>query len=91
MSVLISYASVIRDAAATHSRNFASTPRQSALLHQAMIAPLADLQAKVLLDQTLVVLVTEFVCTPRANDNDGRDQHNAFKCLLAGPGISRIT
>ena len=55
---------------------------------QAMSALLADLQAKGLLDQTLVVLGTEFGRTPRINDADGRDHHNkAFTCLLAGAGI----
>ena len=53
-----------------------------------MIALLADLQSKGLLDQMLVVLGSEFVRTPRINDNDGRDHHdNAFTCLLAGAGI----
>ena len=44
----------------------------------------ADLQGKGLLDQRLVVLGTEFGLKPRINDNDGRDQHEAFRCLLAG-------
>ncbi len=41
-----------------------------------MSALLADLQAKGLLDQTLVVLGTEFGPKPWINDNDGRDHHN---------------
>ena len=37
-----------------------------------------------LLDQTLVVLGTEFGRTPWINGNDGRDHHDeAFTCLLA--------
>ena len=53
-----------------------------------MIAPLADLQPKGLLDQTLVVLGTEFGRTPRINDNDGREHEDkASGCLLAGAGI----
>ncbi len=36
-----------------------------------MSALLADLQAKGLLHQTLVVLGSEFGRTPRINDNDG--------------------
>ncbi len=55
---------------------------------QSMSALLADLQAKGLLDQTLVVLGTEFGCTPKINGNNGRDHHNrAFTCLLAAAGI----
>ncbi len=41
-----------------------------------MIARPADLQAKGLLAQTLVVLGTEFGRTSRINDNDGRDHHS---------------
>ena len=52
-----------------------------------MILP-ADLQAKRLLDQTLVVLGTEFSRTGQINDNDERYHHNrAFTCLLAGAGM----
>ena len=53
-----------------------------------MSALLAELQVKGLLDQTLVVLGTEFGRTPKINGNNGRDHHNmAFTCLLAGAGI----
>ena len=49
---------------------------------------MGELHAKGLLDQTLVELRTEFVCTPHINDNDARDDHNeAFTCLLAGAEI----
>ena len=41
-----------------------------------MTPVLADLPAKGLLDQTLVVLGTEFSRAPRINDNDGREHHN---------------
>ncbi len=72
----------------THSDNFEGTPKKSAVLDQAMSTLLADLQAKGLLDKTLVVLGTEFGRTPRINDRDGRDHHNkAFTCLLAGAEI----
>ncbi len=41
-----------------------------------------------LADQTLPVLATEFIRTPRINDSDGRDHHNkAFACLLVGAEI----
>ena len=53
-----------------------------------MSALLADLNAKGLLNQTLVVLSTEFSRTPWIDNNDGRDHHNrAFSCLLAWAGI----
>ena len=46
------------------------------------------LQANGLPNQTLVVLGTEFGRKPRITDNDERDHHNAFTCLLAGVGIN---
>ena len=54
-----------------------------------MAAVLADLHTKGLLDQTLVVLGTEFGRTPRINDHDGREHDNeVITCLLAGAGIN---
>ncbi len=42
------------------------------------------------LDQTLVVLGTEFGRTPRINGDDGWDHRNgSFMCVLAGAGIER--
>ena len=55
-------------------RQLREDPCQPAILDQAMIALLEDRQAKGLLDQTLVVLESEFGRTPRINDNDGRDK-----------------
>ncbi len=57
----------------THSDNFEGTPQQAAVLNHAIGDPLVDPQAKGLLDQTLVVLGSEFGRTPRINDNDGGD------------------
>ena len=44
-----------------------------------MRALLAGLQAKELLDQTLVVLGTEFGRTPGINDNDGRGRQRGSR------------
>ncbi len=63
------------DGCHTHSDNFEGTPQHAAVLDQAMSALLADLQAKGLLGQTVVVLGTEFGRTTRNNDDDGRDHH----------------
>ena len=52
----------------------AATSVKAAVLDQAMNALLADLLAKGLLNQTLLVLGTEFGRTLRINDNDGRDR-----------------
>ena len=67
----------------THSDNFGGTPRQEALLDQAMSALVADLQAKGLPDQTLVVLGTGFGRTPRINDAERRDHHNKVRYFLS--------
>ena len=47
-----------------------------------------DLKAEGLLDETLVVLTTEFGRTPKINARGGRDHHpRAFSAMLAGGGI----
>ena len=53
-------------------------------------ALLADLDARGLLEETLVVVATEFGRTPVVReDRGGRDHHPAaFSCLLAGGGIA---
>ena len=56
-----------------------------------MYSYIEDLHAKGLLGPTPMVLGTEFGRTPRIYDNDGRDQHKAFTCLLAGVGIEGET
>ncbi len=63
-------------------------PEKASALDQGLSALLADLQAKGLLKDTLVVLATEFGRSPKINANSGRDHHpGAFSGLLAGGGI----
>ena len=51
-------------------------------------ALLADLDARGLLQETLVVLATEFGRTPDIDQDQGRNHYpKAFSCLLAGGGI----
>ncbi len=72
----------------THSSNFIRVPEQTVMLDQAYSALLADLEARDMLKDTLVVLATEFGRTPNINVNDGRDHHpQAFSCVLAGGGV----
>ena len=52
----------------THSDNFEGTPRHAVILDQAMRVLLTDLQTNGLLDQTLMVLGTEFGRTSGIND-----------------------
>ncbi|CAN5225227.1 hypothetical protein BH23VER1_BH23VER1_04920 [soil metagenome] len=53
-----------------------------------MAALLADLDARGMLRDTMVVLATEFGRTPVINQNDGRDHYpKAFSAVIAGGGI----
>ncbi len=72
----------------THSGNFLNVPDRAEILDQALSALLQDLEVRGLLDDTLVVLATEFGRTPEINQNEGRDHHpKAFSCLMAGGGV----
>ena len=63
-------------------------PAKTKVLDQGLTALLEDLSAKGLLDDTLVVLASEFGRTPVINANAGRDHHpTAYSALLAGGGI----
>ena len=73
----------------THDDNFDRVADQAAILDRGLSTLLADLTARGMLDETLVVLATEFGRTPRINQNQGRDHYpKAFSGLLAGGGIS---
>ena len=57
---------------------------------QCFAALVADLDALGLLDQTLVLLTTEFGRTPRLNNDAGRDHWSrVFSVALAGGGVRR--
>lgn len=72
----------------THNSNFVNVPEKAAILDAAFATLLDDLGQRGLLDDTLVVLATEFGRTPEINTNEGRDHHpQAFTCVLAGGGI----
>lgn len=72
----------------THNANFIRVPELCDELDSALSTLLQDLEARGLLNETLVVLATEFGRTPEINQNEGRDHHpKAFTCLMAGGGI----
>jgi hypothetical protein len=72
----------------THNSNFINVPTQAATLDAAFSTLLDDLQHRGMLDDTLIVLATEFGRTPEINTNEGRDHHpQAFTCVLAGGGV----
>ena len=72
----------------THQNNFVRVPERCEILDQALATLLEDLSDRGMLEETLVVLATEFGRTPTINQNAGRDHYpRAFSCLLAGGGI----
>ncbi|MGJ8651767.1 MAG: DUF1501 domain-containing protein [Opitutaceae bacterium] len=72
----------------THNDNHDSVAALCNPLDQSVSALLDDLHYRGLLDETLVVIGTEFGRTPDINSNRGRNHHpTAFTCVLAGGGI----
>jgi hypothetical protein len=77
------------DAWDTHTRNHAIL-RENKLpgLDQTFSALMEDLEGRGLLDETLVVVMSEMGRTPRINGNAGRDHWTyCYSVLLAGAGI----
>ncbi len=72
----------------THDDNFDRVEDRATILDRALGALLPDLASRGLLDETLVVVASEFGRTPKINQNDGRDHHpKCFTTLLAGGGV----
>jgi hypothetical protein len=77
------------DAWDTHNRNFPIL-KENKLPHldQTYTALLEDLEARGLLDETLVVVMSEMGRTPKVNKNGGRDHWTyCYSVLFAGAGI----
>ncbi len=73
----------------THSNNFVQL-KQANLpnLDQVWSALLGDLEQRGLLDETLVVMMSDFGRTPRVNGSAGRDHWTfCYSVVLAGAGI----
>lgn len=74
----------------SHADNFGIHRRNAAILDDAVAGLLADLKARGLWDDVLVVCAGEFGRTPRINGLDGRDHWtNGFSVVLAGGGLPR--
>ena len=72
----------------THDDNFERVGDRAATLDHGLATLLTDLFQRGMLDETLVVLATEFGRTPRINERNGRDHFpKAFTCLMAGGGV----
>jgi hypothetical protein len=73
-----------------HQRIGNELPARMNEFDQSFAALIADLDAEGLLDQTLVLVTTEFGRTPRVNGDGGRDHWSrVFSVALAGAGIKR--
>jgi hypothetical protein len=71
-----------------HQDIYARLPEKIGELDQALGALLGDLDRRGLLNETLVVLTSEFGRTPKINQNSGRDHYpKAFSSVLWGGGI----
>ena len=72
----------------THANNFTAVANMAKNLDQALSTLLRDLERRGMIEETLVVLTTEFGRTPQINDNDGRDHFpKAFSGLICGGSV----
>ena len=72
----------------THQDNFERVEELSDPLDRGLSALIQDLKSTGLLDETLIVVATEFGRTPRINGQGGRDHYpRAFSAAFAGGGI----
>lgn len=72
----------------THNNNFTAVQNMAKSLDQALSTLLRDLERRGMLEETLVVLTTEFGRTPHINETDGRDHWpKAFSGLICGGSV----
>ena len=72
----------------THNSNFVRVPENCETLDRALGALIPDLERRGMLQDTMVVLASEFGRTPKINQNEGRDHYpQAFSAMLMGGGI----
>ena len=84
----VRYVEVCSDGWDTHADNFDRLADLTPSIDQGLSCLLADLEARGLLRETMVVLATEFGRTPDIDQDQGRNHYpKAFSCLLAGGGI----
>jgi hypothetical protein len=72
----------------THTDNHKGVSVRAEILDRVLSTLLDDLQTRGMMDDTLVVVATEFGRSPEIDQYLGRNHHpTAFTCLLAGGGI----
>jgi uncharacterized protein (DUF1501 family) len=83
----VKFVEVVLDGWDTHQNNFDRTSKLMGQFDPGMAALIKDLDARKLLDSTLVIWMGEFGRTPRINPNEGRDHYpQAWSAVLAGGG-----
>ena len=70
----------------THVDNFANVRRACATIDRPWAALMDDLEAKGLLDETVVIWMGEFGRTPTINARNGRDHYPRVTCAVVGGG-----
>ena len=85
----VRFVEVVNSGWDTHADNFEQMGDLCPPVDRALSTLLTDLDSRGLLEDTLVVVATEFGRTPKINTlRTGRDHYpKAFTCLLAGGGI----
>ncbi|MFM1872253.1 MAG: hypothetical protein RL398_1675 [Planctomycetota bacterium] len=84
----VRYVEVMSDGWDTHADNFDRLEDLCPAIDQGLAALLADLDGRGLLEETMVVLATEFGRSPDIDGDNGRNHYpKAFSSLLAGGGI----
>ncbi len=84
----VRYVEVTRGGWDTHDDNFNRVSENCADLDQGLSALLMDLEVRGMLNETMVVLTSEFGRTPNINPRDGRDHWPfCFTAFMAGGGI----
>ncbi|MEM7164672.1 MAG: DUF1501 domain-containing protein [Planctomycetota bacterium] len=85
----VRFVEVVLDGWDTHNENFEAMEDKCPVLDRALTSLLVDLDTRGLLEETLVVVATEFGRTPEIKiDRNGRDHFpKAFSALLAGGGV----
>ena len=84
----VRYVEVMSGGWDTHNDNFDRLEQLAPAIDQGLSALLADLEARGLLEDTMVVLASEFGRTPDIDEDNGRNHYpKAFSALLAGGGV----
>ncbi len=86
----VKFVEVVLDGWDTHQDNFGRVAKQCQTFDSPMAQLIKDLEARNLLDSTLIVWMGEFGRTPKINPNDGRDHYpTSWSAVLAGGGARK--